>query len=290
MSGKTSLFASKKWKSFMAKLYGFGAAVVIVGALFKIQHWPGASLMLIVGLGTEAVIFIFSAFEPIHEELDWTLVYPELAGMPDEEGRTREIDEKGGDSMSLTQQLDKMLEEAKIGPELLESLGAGMRGLTESVSKIGDIADASVASKEFSDNITKATSNVDRLSQAYERANESVSSSVEQLAGAYTRASRTLETFAIANEESQNYNEQLGKISKNLSALNAAYELQLQGSNEHLKATNTLYEGINTILSNLNESVEDTRRYRSEINNLATNLEALNTVYGNMLTAMNVRR
>lgn len=273
----------------MAKLYGFGAAVVIVGALFKIQHWPGAGLMLIVGLGTEAIIFIFSAFEPIHEELDWTLVYPELAGMAEEGGGRKELDEKG-DETSLTQQLDKMLEEAKIGPELLESLGAGMRGLSESVSKMGDIADASVASKEFTDNISKATSNVDLLSQAYERANESVSSSVEQLAGAYTRASRTLESFALANEESQNYNDQLGKISKNLSALNAAYELQLQGSNEHLKATNTLYEGIQTILTNLNESVDDTRRYRSEINNLATNLEALNTVYGNMLTAMNVRR
>ena len=80
MSGN-SLFASKKWKNFMAKLYGFGAAVVIVGALFKIQHWPGAGLMLIVGLGTEAVIFIFSAFEPLHEEYDWTLVYPELGGI-----------------------------------------------------------------------------------------------------------------------------------------------------------------------------------------------------------------
>lgn len=289
MSGKNSFFASKKWKSFMGKLYGFGAAVVIVGALFKIQHWPGAGPMLIIGLGTEAVIFAFSAFEPIHEDLDWTLVYPELAGMADEDGKRKELDEKGEET-SLTQQLDKMLEEAKIGPELLESLGAGMRGLSESVTKIGDIADASVASKEFTDNISKATDNVDRLSQAYERANESVSSSVDQLAGAYSRASRTLESFAAANEESQNYQEQLGKISKNLSALNAAYELQLQGSSDHLKATNTLYEGIQTVLSNLNESVDDTRKYRSEISNLATNLEALNTVYGNMLTAMNVRK
>jgi gliding motility-associated protein GldL len=289
MSGKTSLFASKKWKSFMAKLYGFGAAVVIVGALFKIQHWPGAGLMLIVGLGTEAVIFAFSAFEPIHEDLDWTLVYPELAGMPDDEAKQKELEEQGEDT-SLTQQLDKMLEEAKIGPELLESLGAGMRGLSESVSKMGDIADASVASKEFTDNISKATTTVDRLSQSYERANESVNSSVEQLAGAYSRASRTLESFASANEESANYNDQLGKISKNLSALNAAYELQLQGSNEHLKATNTLYEGIHQILANLNDTMDDTRKYRTEIGNLAQNLEALNNVYGNMLTAMNVRR
>jgi len=288
MSDKTSMFETKKWKLFMAKLYGFGAAVVIVGALFKIQHWPGAGPMLILGLGTEAVIFAFSAFEPIHEDLDWTLVYPELAGMSEEQ-KNMELGE-GGEDLSLTQQLDNMLEEAKIGPELLESLGAGMRGLSESVTKIGDIADASVASKEFTDNISKATTSVDQLSQTYQRASDSVSSSVDQLAGAYSRASKTLETLAIANDDSITYSEQLGKVSKNLSALNAAYELQLQGSNDHLKATNSLYEGINTVLTNLNESVDDTRKYRTEINSLATNLEALNNVYGNMLTAMNVRK
>jgi gliding motility-associated protein GldL len=286
MSGN-SFFASKKWKGFMAKLYGFGAAVVIVGALFKIQHWPGAGLMLIVGLGTEAVIFIFSAFEPIHEEYDWSLVYPELAGMNDE-AKAKELEEANGDP--LTNQLDKMLEEAKIGPDLLESLGQGMRNLSDSVTKIGELTDASVASQEFSANVNKASGTVDRLAQAYDRANESVSSSVDQLANAYTRASRTLESFSEANTEASNYSEQLGKVSKNLSALNAAYELQLQGSNEHLKATNTLYEGIQGILGNLNESMDDTRRYRTEINNLASNLEQLNTVYGNMLTAMNVRR
>jgi len=70
---------SKAWKNFMAKLYGIGAAVVIIGAMFKIQHWPFASLLLVVGLSTEAVIFFFSAFEPLHEEPDWSLVYPELA-------------------------------------------------------------------------------------------------------------------------------------------------------------------------------------------------------------------
>ncbi len=287
MSGN-SFFASKKWKDFMAKLYGFGAAVVIVGALFKIQHWPGASLMLIIGLGTEAVIFIFSAFEPLHEEYDWTLVYPELAGMNDENGKGRELGGDAGDP--LTNQLDKMLEEAKIGPDLLESLGQGMRNLSDSVTKIGEITDASVASQEFSANINKATGNVDKLAQAYEAANESVSSSVDQLANAYTRASRTLEAFAVAGDESSNYSDQLGKVSKNLSALNAAYELQLQGSSEHMKATNSLYEGIQVILGNLNESADDTRKYRSEISNLATNLEQLNSVYGNMLTAMNVRR
>ena len=70
---------SKSWKKFMAKVYGIGGAVVIVGALFKLMHYPGAEIMLILGLGTEALIFFFSAFEPIHEDPDWTIVYPELA-------------------------------------------------------------------------------------------------------------------------------------------------------------------------------------------------------------------
>jgi len=76
---------SSGWKNFIAKLYGLGASVVIVGALFKIQHWPLAGLMLTVGLLVEALIFFFSAFEPLHEELDWTLVYPELAGISEDE-------------------------------------------------------------------------------------------------------------------------------------------------------------------------------------------------------------
>jgi len=286
MSGGNSFFGSKKWKNFMAKLYGFGAAVVIVGALFKIQHWPGAGLMLIIGLGTEAVIFIFSAFEPIHEEYDWTLVYPELAGMQDE----KQLEEGAKDDMTVTEQLDKMLEEAKIGPELIESLGAGLRSLSENAAKLGDVSDATVASKEFSDNLLKASRSVDGLSQTYERASESVTNSVDQLADSYSRAAKALESMSAANENSASYNEQLAKVSKNLAALNAAYELQLQGSNEHLKATEKLYTGIGEMLGNLNESLDDTRKYRTEISTLATNLEQLNTVYGNMLSAMNVRR
>ncbi len=88
----TEIVQSSGWKNFMAKLYGLGASVVIIGAMFKLMHWTGASIMIVVGLSTEAVIFFFSAFEPLHEELDWTLVYPELAGMtdPDELEELRE--------------------------------------------------------------------------------------------------------------------------------------------------------------------------------------------------------
>jgi gliding motility-associated protein GldL len=85
MINMSELTQGSQWKKFMAKLYGWGAAVVILGALFKINHWPLATEMLIVGMGTEVIIFFFSAFEPIHEDVDWTLVYPELAGISEED-------------------------------------------------------------------------------------------------------------------------------------------------------------------------------------------------------------
>src|SRR5688572_13744509 len=134
---------SKKGKKFMGYLYGWGASIVIIGAMFKIQHWPGAGPMLVAGLSIEAIIFFFSAFEPVHEETDWSLVYPELAGLHDDD------DKKKKKSGSVTQELDKMLEEAKIGPELLESLGTGLKSLGDKTAKLADITDASVASNEF---------------------------------------------------------------------------------------------------------------------------------------------
>jgi gliding motility-associated protein GldL len=258
---------SKAWKKFMAKLYGFGAAIVIVGAMFKIMHWPGAGPMLVVGLSTEAVIFLFSAFEPLHEEVDWSLVYPELAGMHDEEGdgHGKKAAIKGG---GLTEQFDKMLEEAKIGPELIESLGSGMRTLSDQASKLNNITDASVATQDYVNSVKSAAKNVSGLSSAY-------STAAESLMG-----------LSLSNQDGASFGEQLGKVSKNLSALNAVYELQLQGSNDHLRATTLMHQSIEQLMTNLNNSVEDTKRYKEEISTLANNLSQLNTIYGNMLNAM----
>lgn len=255
----------KKWKSFMAKLYGFGAAIVIIGAMFKIMHWPGAGPMLVVGLSTEAVIFFFSAFEPPHEEVDWSLVYPELAGMHGEEGDHKQIEEDKG---TLTEQLDNMLEEAKIGPELIASLGEGMRSLSDQAGKLNNITDATVATNDYVSSVKSAAKNVDSLSDAY------------------TKAADSLTGLTVNSGESSNLGEQIVKVSKNLSALNASYELQLQGSNEHLKATSKFYSGLEELVQNLNDSVDDTKKYKEQIASLSSNLESLNTIYGNMLTAM----
>lgn len=289
--GIAEITQGKAWKNFMAKLYGIGASVVIVGALFKIQHWPGAGPMLIAGLGTEAIIFFFSAFEPVHEEIDWSLVYPELAGMHGEEGEEGAIEEE--EKGTLTEQLDNLLEEAKIGPELIASLGAGMQNLSDQTAKLNNITDASVATNEYLNNVKGAAKSVETMANTYNKANDEVATSAAQLANSYSKATAALESFSNSNsssfQEAQNYGEQLQKVSKNLSALNASYELQLQGSGDHLKATTKLYEGIQELMGNLNDSIADTKKYKQEIAQLSTNLTALNTVYGNMLTAMNFK-
>jgi gliding motility-associated protein GldL len=264
----------KKWKSFMAKLYGFGAAVVIVGAMFKIQHWPGAGPMLVAGLSVEAIIFFFSAFEPPHEEVDWSLVYPELAGMHDEDGGEKKHDHKQleEDKGSVTEQLDNMLEEAKIGPELIESLGTGLKSLSDQASKLTNITDATLATNEYVSSVKTAAQNVGELSNTYSRAAES------------------LMGLTTSSAENSSFGEQLSKVSKNLTELNAIYELQLQSSKQHVQATSTFYSSLQDMMQNLSESVDDTKKYRQEIADLSQNLQALNTVYGNMLTAMNFKK
>ena len=248
----------------MAKLYGLGAAVVIVGALFKIQHYPGAGYMLIAGLSTEAIIFTFSAFEPPHEEVDWSLVYPELRTGEQREGSSELIEDKG----SVTEQLDRMLEEAKIEPELIASLGDGLRSLSTQASKLQDMTDASVATQEYSDSLRNASTKVGELSDTYEKVSES------------------LVGLSEAQEAGNTTGEHLQRMTRNLEELNNMYELQLK----ELQSTTDMYSGIAELMSNLNESIDDTKKYKENIAELATNLGALNTVYGNMLSAMSVNR
>ncbi len=267
--GISELTQGKKFKNFMAKLYGWGAAIVIVGALFKIQHWPASGFFLVLGLGTEAIIFFFSAFEPPHEDVDWSLVYPELAGMEDEDSHSKK--DKRSKKDPVAQQLDRLMAEAKIGPELIESLGTGLRSISDSTSKLADLSNASVATEDYVQNVSKA------------------SRSIGEMTTSYTKAAQAVDQLSSSTEEVRVYKDQVVTAGKNLAALNAVYELQLQDSNEHLKQTSKFYDGINELMSNLNSSLEDTRKYREEVSMLAKNLSSLNTVYGNMLNAMTIR-
>lgn len=270
MSRKQSFFETVRWKKFMQQLYGWGAAVVIVGALFKIMHYPGANIMLPIGLGVEAIIFAFSTFEPLHQDPNWELVYPELAlGHADPANLPASKKAKG---TGITDELDKMLEEAKIDSKLLERLGDGMRALGDNAAQLKGVTSAAAATDGYVSSLAEASKKVSTLSEAYER------------------ASLSLSGLTANTKEGESFGEQIQKVSKNLAALNNVYELQLKGSSSHLEATEKFQAQVTEMMKNLSESAEDTKRYKENMSLLSKNLTDLNTVYGNMLKAMTITK
>ncbi len=290
----SEIVQSSGWKNFMAKLYGIGASIVIVGALFKIQHWTGAGTMLTIGLFTEAVIFFFSAFEPLHEEVDWTLVYPELAGIPEEEpgsaargvgggGYAGGIGGGGGGGGSLAlSKFDEMLEKSDITPDLFQKLGVGMKKLSEATSNMNAMGDVSAASSKYMNTIHAADDALGRLSDTYK-------STAKIIGDTNSNYGKMAESFSVIESGGKSYQQQLESLNKNLSALNTVYELQRKGVDDHIKDSESLHKNIQGLMKDLSESAGDSKKYREQIIKLNDNLAALNNVYGNMLAAMNVK-
>jgi len=319
------LVESDGYKKFMAKVYGFGASIVLIGALFKIQHYPGASIMLIIGLLTEAFIFFFSAFEPIHEELDWTLVYPELAGL-DEIEENISVKKTNQQDGTALQKFDELLEKGKLGPELFEKLGSNLAALNTNVTSLGDISNANVATESYVANINKAAGSADSLAGAFSSSASKISQTVDNITESSKQTaesiiasgSKSSELIAKSAQETASIIESSGKsyqqlleglnanfssigdnskaqavqqeaLTKNLAALNAVYELQLKNSSTNLEATEKITHGINSIMTDLKSTANDVTLYKAEISKLSQNLSALNTVYGNMLSAMSIK-
>ena len=211
-----NFFESKRGKNLMSKLYGWGASVVILGAMFKILHWDGADLMLTIGLTTEALIFFISGFEKPHSEYDWSLVYPELAGMNDDVR-----------NQSPVQELDNMLVKAKVDSELIQSLGDGLRKVNKAANGIGSVTDIADSTQEYSKQVTEAA--------------------------------------------------------KKLENINGLYEAQIRSSIEQTEATKRM-------AANMTSSLDNAEQMRVEMEMLKTNLSELNSVYGNMLSAMNYNK
>ncbi len=195
-------------KKVMNFAYGMGAAVVIVGALFKIQHWTGGSELLVVGLLTEAFIFALSAFDNSDEELDWTLVYPELAG-----GEAKQKSKKTADASDanglLSQKLDTMLKEAKIDGELMASLGNSIKNFESAAKGISPTVDSLASTKKYSEELTKAAAQMESLNNLYKLQLESASVNAE--------ANKDIaENAAILKQQMQS-------MTANIASLNAVY-------------------------------------------------------------------
>lgn len=292
MSFISRLVRSKSYKTFMGYLYGWGAGIVIFGALFKINHWPGGTIMLIIGMGTEVIIFFMSAFEPPHKEFDWTLVYPQLAGiLPGDEGVTKEgeeimedlLDGEGQEQLEaadpLTQQLNKMLEEANISSDLIERLGVGMSNLADSAASMNNMATATAATDKFVSNMDTAAEQAGLLYQSMKDAPEAVAT----LSNIYKETAQSLSAGDVS------YVDEMKKMASSLSSINAMYEMQLQNSTAQLEATKEVQDKMQSMMNNFADSAEGVLKYKQQVDALTKKVAELNNVYGNMLAAMQTR-
>lgn len=320
--GAGQIFHSKLYKNFMAKLYGIGAAVVILGALFKINHYAGADIMLIAGMGTEAIIFIFSAFEPPHVEPDWSLVYPELRYMyhGGEEIKSNTQSRRGSAPVnSATQQLDKMFEDANMDAAMFEKLGKGLSKLSENAAQMADISSAASATNDYVKIMHKATESAGELSTNYSKTAETLgrvnekagqitevintasvakeyikvmseaTQSVSDLTKTYTKATESFGKTISSLEGFSVDGQQLKEVVKKITSLNTAYELQLQGSTQAAEMNKKLNITLKEYVDKMNQSAENAAQFNKQISELSSRMNALNTVYGNMLSAMNFK-
>lgn len=241
------------------------AAGVIWGALQKILHTPSADLWLKIGLGTEAVVFLVYGILYIYypavsdPEMDEVLV--------DKKDKTV-VKEKGNPAL---QSMEKMLNDADITPANLSKLSAGFQKLGSTVNNMAEIGD-----------IVKATGD-------YTQKTKAASAALDTVKDAYTNAATSLSSFNSASESTKQFHDQVQVLTKNLSSLNTIYELELQESNNHLKALNQFYGKLAQTSAAMEGSVEDAKKAQGQISLLAKNLTNLNQVYGNMLTAMQGR-
>lgn len=201
---------SKSTKKLFNMAYGLGASVVIIGALFKILHWEfgplTGGLLLAVGLITEALIFAISAFEPVDDEFDWSLVYPELAGGESNGKSKNEAKEAEG---LLSKKLDQLLKEANIDVELMNSLGDSIRNFEGAAKGIAPSVDAIESTKKYSDEMSQAAAQMESLNSLYK----------VQLESASRQASINEEVVQNAGA----LKDQMESLASNLSSLNGVY-------------------------------------------------------------------
>jgi gliding motility-associated protein GldL len=195
-------------KKVMNFAYGMGAAVVIIGALFKLMHWPGASAMLIIGLGVEALIFGLSAFDPVDKELDWSLVYPELAGGDAKKKEAKKENPAEAQGL-LSQKLDNLLKDAKIDGALMESLGNSIKNFESAAKGIAPTVDSISSQKKYSEEMSMAAAQMESLNSLYKVQLES--------------ATRNAEANSQIADNAAKLKDQMQTMTQNIASLNNVY-------------------------------------------------------------------
>jgi len=309
----------------MGYVYGWGASIVMVGALFKLEHLPYSGYILAVGLLTEAFIFFLSAFEPPLEIPDWSKVYPELR----EDYEIMDFEEL--DQSDHSSKFNELLSGSEITPELLSKISKGLNDLSNTARGISDISTATLATDLYVKNLGTASESMSRLAEINSRANNSINDSVDGLVDSYTQTAQKLsltgndfvsrlnksgEDFAsklsqsgemlVKNyqtasrsistdlenmgQSSKQYSVNIEQLNKNIETLNNRFKSQLKDTESQFQASQKFSSDLQEMNEVLSSSVEQLRKYKENAEQLNKHLEALNAIYGGMLGAMNYKK
>ena len=265
-------FESKKGKKQMNYIYSIGAAVVIIGALFKILHLPGGDIVIGVGLGTEAFIFVISAFEPVHMDLKWDRVYPELAENADPSMFSKSNGQANSNEKAFSEKLDKLFIDAKLDVAKIEKFGTGLDKFSIATQGLVKVVDANKNAQSYSDQLAIAANHMSTLNNYYATHAEQTASQGE-----------ISKSFMKAAESSSNYGKELTKAAEQVHSMNNMYGEQIKNMNAQVSASGDM-------VKNIAVSVEDAKLMHVQVKELTGNLTSLNNVYGGMLSAMNVNK
>lgn len=271
-------FKTHKGQVTLNFLFSFFAAVVIFAAMMKILHWQGADIAIMVGLLSETTVFMLMAFlVPPPEEPHWQRYFPNINEHPDvEKARTGKFEVTpltlpGASGNPALTKLEDMLKEADITPANLGRLSENFKKLGTTVDRMSDISDVVAATGDYTQKTKEATN------------------ALGQMKDAYIGAAGSIQHLNTAAEGTKQFHEQVQILTKNLSSLNTIYELELQDTNNHLKAMNQFYSNLVQASQAMEGSVGDAKKAHDQIAILANNLGRLNQIYGNMLSAMQGR-
>ncbi|MCT4672835.1 MAG: gliding motility protein GldL [Prolixibacteraceae bacterium] len=297
---------SNKGKKIVGFCYSFFSAVVLLGALFKLQHWPGGATMLTVGMGAEVFLFLLGVFDKPVDIPDWKKVFPELRSEED-----RLLDEEAGVyKHNFYDQFDKVASGAVpsngaaaanvnvsaipgVSDEVLKNVEKSLQNLSSCATNFAEISSATVATKDYVQNMQSASVAMDKFAKVNESASTKMEKSVGAVVESYGNASSVMANTHKAlgealEKESTQFGSHMAKVNQQLSALNSSYESQLASANQYANAANAISGKMGEMQTAFSGTVEEAKKYQAQAQQLNNNISALNSVYGNMLGAMNV--
>ncbi len=263
---KKKTFKEKFYQDHMPKVYGFGAAIVIAGAMFKLLNWPGGALMLGLGLTTEAIIFILSAFEPEEKKIKWEKVYPQLSDNFNKKStHNLQSTVHGNNQTSISEKLDEIFSKAKLDVNLIKNLGAGMEKLSISVEKMSSLSIKSNALNEYLENVEKANQ------------------AIQSMQKIFSQTTNTLQMLGTLEKNIAGYTKHMQFTTDNMEEIHQLYK-QIITNKKQNQEINTKYQSIfDQFAQDMQKTTEESAKFKHELHALNTKISSLNNMYSKML-------